>query len=131
MNWLNRLSLYYHFSRNMRKAYPHLKERYNFTKNLYSEYYTVLDLSEAPDIVKNEYGIYWKENEINRFVLLIKKELKQYDIYDELGVLEIKPLNDTAFGICFGIKPLVFKPRFFVYGSILISILGLLTLFII
>lgn len=118
--------IYRDYKKNLKKAYPTLK-KYFFIKNYFNEVYTVLDLSEVPKMKKDEYGIYWKQQEINNFLIIVSKIFNKYNINEELGVLEIKELNDVSYGITFGIKQSIFNTRKFLFRKILSIILIILT----
>lgn len=118
MSAIRNYLLYRDYKRNLVKAMPELK-KYSFVKNYFNEFYTVLDLSDVPDINRDEFGRFWKEEEINKFLLTVLRTTSKYNIDEELSILEINEINEVSIGITFGIKPSIFKPRYFLYTKIL------------
>lgn len=131
MNIINRYLKYRDYKRNLKKIYPTLRQRYNFKTNYFNEFYTVLDLTTVPEQVKQEYGIYWAEHEINKFLLEVQNTVDTVNIHEELGIIEIKEIGIDVYGICFGIKRSIFNPKKHLFFKLLTILLVLVTITII
>lgn len=127
MNIVKRYRIYKDYTKIIKSAMPELNKDFDMNINQFNEIFTVLDLTTTPDYIKNEHGSLWEIMEINKFKNVIYQRLQKYNLLEECSILDVKKLDDCYYGITFGIKENIWKPRKWLLTKLILAFLGLIT----
>jgi len=104
----------------------YLFEKYGLEINFWYELYATINLTDAPDELKQKYGSSLAEYEIKKYIKSFDNDIIKLELDELIKRTEIKKIDNDNYGIAFGFSLLPNKKL--IIQNIVISALTVLTI---
>lgn len=96
------IKLFWAYRKNIRLNEKYLAEKYGLNIDLADRLWTVIDLSEAPKEMVQQYGPALSEFEFNKYMREFQADLPRLDLHELVKRYEVKRVDTNKYGITFG-----------------------------
>ena len=104
----------------------YLFEKYGLEINFWYELYATINLTDAPDELKQKYGSSLSEYEIKKYIKSFNKDIIKLELEELIKRDEIKKIDNDNYGIAFNFS--LASNKKIIIQNIAISVLTILTI---
>lgn len=96
------LQLFKAYKKGIKLNQQYLLEKYGLNIDMVHRLWTVMDLSDAPSEMVQQYGSALSEYEYNKYIKNILADLPRLELNELVNIYEVKKVDKNKFGITFG-----------------------------
>jgi hypothetical protein len=128
------LQLFKAYKKGIKINEQYLFEKYGLNIDLVDRLWTVMDLSDAPKEMIQQYGAALSDYEYNKYIKTLLSDLPRLELNELVNIYEVKKVDKNKFGITFGFSQFnnvtYYVTKWAIIGSLIaIGIISLIIIF--